>query len=208
VGLAGSGLGLCRPLGVFQDLIDLDGQKTFAVHETAHHRAPLALHQYLHRAVGQAQHLDHIGQRPHRKDVFRGRLVALHTLRGKEDLLVVAARSDLAQRAQRFLAAHEERHHHVREDHGIAQGQERNATNPGCLLVTVGQGQPFLRGLLAAETLGVIVSGLIREANFCVVCFFTTGQGQETRGTTGKEVVRLRVPGQRPSEDRACPSEF
>ncbi len=143
VRLSSRGLGLGRPLGVFQNLIDLDSQKTFAVYKAPHHRAPLALDQDFHRPVGQAQDLDHVGQRPHRKNVFRGRLVALHALRGKEDFLVVAARSDLAQRAQRFLAAHKERHHHMGEDHGVAQGQERNATNPGCLVVTVGQGQPF-----------------------------------------------------------------
>ena len=43
VGLAGGGLGLGRPPGVFRDLIDLDGQETLALHETTDHRAPLAL---------------------------------------------------------------------------------------------------------------------------------------------------------------------
>ena len=79
--LSGGGLGLGRPLDVFQDLIDLDGQEALALHETAYHRAPLALHQDLHRAVGQTQDLDHVGQRPHREDVFRGRLVGLDPLR-------------------------------------------------------------------------------------------------------------------------------
>jgi hypothetical protein len=40
------------------------------------------------------------------------------------------------------------------------------------LVVTVGHGQPFLRGSLTAETLGAIVSGLIKEANFCIVGWF------------------------------------
>ena len=58
-------------------------EKTLAVHEAADHRTTLALDQNFHRAVGQAQNLDHVGQRPHREDVLRGRLVGLDALGGK-----------------------------------------------------------------------------------------------------------------------------
>ena len=61
--------------------------------------------------------------------------------------------------------------------------------------------------LLNSETLGAIVSGLIKEASFYTVRFFTTGQGQETWGTTGKEVVACRVPGTA-LRRRGRPSEF
>ena len=60
-------------------------------------------------------------------------LVGLRVLlRGEEDLLV--ARHRLFERADRLLAADEERHDHVREDDDVAQRQQRDDAAPGCVL--------------------------------------------------------------------------
>jgi len=109
-----------------------------------YHRAPLALHQHLHGAVGQAQDLDHVGQCPHRENVFRSARRSAHAAR-KEELLVVAARSDLAPGgAQRFLAAPRRAAPPCAGRPRCRAGQERNATNPGCLVVRYGdKGSPF-----------------------------------------------------------------
>jgi hypothetical protein len=55
------------------------------------------------------------------------------------------------------------------------------------LVVTVGHGQPFLRGSSIAETLAAMVSGLIKEANFCMVWFFHHGERRGPRAGADEE---------------------
>jgi hypothetical protein len=57
-------------------------------------------------------------------DVRRLRVVLAGILLGhQEDLLVLL--HDVLERADRLLAADEQRHDHMREDHDVPQGQDR-----------------------------------------------------------------------------------
>ena len=85
-------------------------------------RAALAFHKHLHRAVGQFQQLQHIGERA---DVIQfistGIFIAGVLLAEQEHgAAVVHGRFE---RGHRFFAAHEQRHDHLREHHDIAQRQ-------------------------------------------------------------------------------------
>ncbi len=84
--------------------------------------AGLALDKYLHRAIGQLQKLQHIGQHTGFIDALHFRIVlAWIDLAGQEDLLVV--RHHLFQCANRLLATNKERHDHERKDNNVSQWQ-------------------------------------------------------------------------------------
>ena len=101
------GLEIAGPLRVAQDL-----------------RAVATLDQHLHGAVGELQELQHGGERADLVDRLGRRLVVAGVLlRGEQDLLVGA--HHFLERADRLLAADEERHDHVREDDDVAQRQDR-----------------------------------------------------------------------------------
>lgn len=103
-------------------------------------RAPAALDQHLHRAVRQLEKLEDGGDGAG-LEVAGARLVLQGVLlRDEQDLLVVAHHS--FQRTNGFLAADEERHDHVREDHNIppAAGQrEKFAANGSVIRTSLGQ---------------------------------------------------------------------
>jgi hypothetical protein len=93
-------------------------------------RAGLALDQHLHRAVGQAQQLDDVADRADREDVLLARVVGLGLLLGGQHQLLVAGHR-VFERADRLLAAHEQRDHHVREHDDVAQREQGQRTDRG-----------------------------------------------------------------------------
>ncbi len=93
--------------------------------ETLDTGARLAFDQHLDRAIGQLQQLQDIGQHADLIDgVGVGIIVRGILLGGQQDLLV--APHHLVQRLNRLLAADEQRHDHVGENHDIAQRQDGN----------------------------------------------------------------------------------
>ncbi|EKD60156.1 MAG: hypothetical protein ACD_54C00910G0002 [uncultured bacterium] len=104
----------------------------------------LAFDQHLDGAIRQFQQLQHIGKHANRVDAIGGRVIdGRVNLARQQDLLVV--RHNLFQRPHRFLAANEQRHDHMREDHDIPQRQNR---------VTRGEGVVHVRILIWQEDLG------------------------------------------------------
>ena len=89
-----------------------------------HGRARGAFHQHLDGAVGQLQQLQHRGERAGGKDRVGGRIVLGGVLLRREQDVPVALHH-LFERANRLLAADEERHDHVRENDDVAQRQNR-----------------------------------------------------------------------------------
>ncbi|MCY1303947.1 hypothetical protein D9M70_536790 [compost metagenome] len=86
--------------------------------------ARAAFDQHLDGAVGQLQQLQDIGDGADFIDRGRFRIVVGGVdLGGKHDLLVGA--HDFLKRTDRLFAADEERHDHVREDHDVAERQNR-----------------------------------------------------------------------------------
>jgi len=82
-----------------------------------------ALHQHFHCAVGQFEHLQHVGNRAHLVQVLRPRVVVVGVfLRQQENRLVAFHRP--LQSGDGFGAADEQRQHHVRVNHHIAQRQQ------------------------------------------------------------------------------------
>jgi hypothetical protein len=118
-GQRGDGVGVALFLGQFgrgrlEELVVLD--------ELLDDHAGAALDQHLHRAVGQLQKLQHVGQHAVAVDAVMGRVVHGRVeLARQQDLLVVL--HHLFERADGFLAAHEERHDHVGKHHDVAQRQ-------------------------------------------------------------------------------------
>jgi hypothetical protein len=137
---AAQGLGLVAGAFVLGDHRDVGLVVAVAVGEAQHGGAALALDQHLHRAVGQLQQLQDGGDHADVVDVFRGRIVVGGILLGDEQDLLVALHH-LFKRAHGFVAAHEERHDHVRKHHDVPQRQHRQAC-----------GYPTFNSLLAAET--------------------------------------------------------
>ena len=89
-----------------------------------HLGANLSLDQNLDRTVGKLQELKNRCERAGREDRFRRRIVVGgRHLRRKKDELV--GPHDLFESANRFLAADEKRHDHVRENHDVAERQDR-----------------------------------------------------------------------------------
>ncbi len=82
------------------------------------------LDQHLDGAVGQLEQLQHAGERADLIDRIRGRIIIRRVLlRREHDQRVVL--HDFFERADRFLAADEQRHDHVRENNDVAQRQHR-----------------------------------------------------------------------------------
>ena len=82
-----------------------------------------ALDQHLDGAVRQLEELQHGSDRADPMDVVRrGIVLAGVLLRHQQDLLVVL--HDVFQRPDRFLAADEQRHDHVGENHDVAQRKD------------------------------------------------------------------------------------
>ncbi len=89
-----------------------------------HARALEPFDQHLHGAVGQLQELQHAGERTDLVDRIRARIIVGRVLlRREQDQRVVL--HHLFERADRFLAADEQRHDHVRENDDVAERQHR-----------------------------------------------------------------------------------
>ena len=85
-----------------------------------------ALDQNLDRAIRQFQQLQDRRKRANLIQISRLRIIQVRLfLRDKQDAL--ADRHRPVERHDRFLAAHEQRDHHVRIDNDVAQRQNRNA---------------------------------------------------------------------------------
>ena len=136
------GLGL---RGFARLVLDLDGlglEIVLAVGEAGQARASLALHQHLHRAVGQFQQLKHARQHADGIDGVRRRIVVDAVLLGGQKNLLLALH-DLVEGLHRLLAADEQRHDHVRKDDDVAQRQDgqdlgfsHDAHTPGPLRIS------------------------------------------------------------------------
>jgi hypothetical protein len=116
-------------LGLVDDL-HLAGKEGIVALEASDARAALALHQHLDGAVGQAQQLDDGAQRSDGMDVVLGRLVLAGLALGAQQQLAFA-RHGVLERPDRLGPPHEERHHHVGEDHDVPQRQERDHARIG-----------------------------------------------------------------------------
>ncbi|OQA06931.1 MAG: hypothetical protein BWY66_01613 [bacterium ADurb.Bin374] len=78
----------------------------------------------LQNPVGQLEKLKNLGDGPRRVQVLDARIIGLRDfLRAENDLAVLHHR--FLDRADRFLAADEQRNHHVRKHDHVAQGQQR-----------------------------------------------------------------------------------
>ena len=83
-------------------------------------RRPLAaFHQHLHRAVGQLEQLQDGSSGAHGVNVGRRGLVLGRVLLGHQKNLLVVLHG-VFQRPDRLIAADEQRHDHVGEDHDVA----------------------------------------------------------------------------------------
>ena len=123
-------LGLRRVLAILVQARDLGLEEAVGAGEAQQGGAALALHQHLHRAVGQLQQLQHAGDHAHVVDGGGlGIVVGGVLLGGQQDGLV--ALHHLLERLDGLLAADEQRHHHVGEDHDVAQGQHGQGLDLG-----------------------------------------------------------------------------
>jgi len=103
---------------------------TFVLIERAQARALHALDQHLDRAIGQFQQLQNGSNRANRIDVGEFRIVFRGVgLRSQKDMAAFV--SGGFQRLDRFGTPNEERDHHVRKNHHIAQRQHRQGCRPG-----------------------------------------------------------------------------
>ncbi len=121
---AGQRLGLDLVAEIVRQHLGIGGVILVGADEVLDLGAAAALHQHLHGAVGELEQLEHAGERADGVDRVGGRVVVGGVdLGGEQDVPVGADR--LLERTDRFLAADEERHDHVREDHDVAQRQDR-----------------------------------------------------------------------------------
>ncbi len=95
-----------------------------------------ALDQHLHCAVRELEELEDRGERADIVDGLGCRLVLARVLLGGEQDLLVRTHH-LFERADRLLAADEKRHDHMRENHDVAERQDREVP------VAVGQSNLF-----------------------------------------------------------------
>ena len=104
----------------FVDHLDFGFEEFLVVRVALHPRAAHTFDQHLHRVVRQLQQLEHGADSTYLVNIFRGRIIIRRVLlRHQQNLLVVL--HHVFQRTHRFVAPHEERHDHVREDHDVAQ---------------------------------------------------------------------------------------
>ena len=107
-------LELGRGIEVLFELGHLDGKMRLRADESLDHGPRRAFDQHFDRAVGQPQHLDHLGEDAHPVQVRLLGLLAIGTSLGAEKNLL-AVRHRPVERLDRPIAADIERHDHVRE---------------------------------------------------------------------------------------------
>ena len=123
-------LDLVRTAGVGRQ-VGRQRRHVFAlVDDTVDARALRAFDQHLHGAVGQLQHLQHRGDAADRVEIL-GRRIVLggRFLRDEQDVLAGVHRD--VERLDGFRAPDEQRDHHVREDHDVAQREQRQRSGVG-----------------------------------------------------------------------------
>ena len=110
--------------GCIRDALDF-GFEIIRVFDIAcNFRAGAAFDQHFDSAVGELQQLQYGRKRAYLIDGIGRRIVVAGVLlSGKQDLLVGA--HDFFKRRDRFLAPDKQRHDHIREDHDVAQWQNR-----------------------------------------------------------------------------------
>ncbi len=107
-----------------RDGLDLRDEQRTLVLDVHDPRALRALDQHLDGAVGQLEHLQDVGDAADRIEVVSfGLVLGGRLLRHQQDALA-GFHGDL-ERLDRLRAAHEQRDHHVGEDHYVAQRQQR-----------------------------------------------------------------------------------
>ena len=121
-------------------------------------RALEAFHQHLHGAVGQFQQLQHARERAGLVDRLRCRIVVRRILLRREQHQRVVLHH-LFERADRFLAADEQRHDVVRENDDVAQRQHRIR-----MAFAVDDGWPGFRG---SHGLFLLLCPLARSPPVC-----------------------------------------
>ena len=105
--------------------LHLDAQGAVGILD-AHDLAALdPLDHHPHVAVGQLEVLDHRRDHTHVADVVAQRIVDPGVLLGGQEDPLGGARERLLQGPHRALPADDERGHHVREDHHVPQGDQR-----------------------------------------------------------------------------------
>ena len=100
--------------------------------ETEDLYALTALDQDLDGSVGQLEQLQHRRQGPGLIQVGRCRIIDRGILLGRQQDLLVHRHHGL-ERKDRFLAANEQRHDHLRIHHHVPEGQQRQLLNTGIL---------------------------------------------------------------------------
>ena len=144
-------LALLARMGHFDD-VGATGQRAVALGDVVDVHAIEAFHQHLDRAIGQLEELQHLGQRADAVQVGAARIVGLgRLLRDEQDALVGFHR--LLQRPDRLVATDEERDHHVREHHHVAERQYRQGEGLG--MVGHGDSRTGTAGARAFGTGGV-----------------------------------------------------
>ena len=157
--------------------------------------APAALDQHLHGAVGQLQQLQDRGDGADAIDVVgRGIVLGGVLLGDQQDLLVVLHHR--FERADRFLAADEQRHDHVRENDDVAQRQHGKQLAPRRLGVP--SGRPAFPGL--ADRLHVMVDLLMdsRRAIRPAAARTDASSGLDRPGFTAVDIGSRCTTGARP----------
>ncbi len=102
-----------------------DGLEEFLiVGELIDPRAIHAFDQNLHRAIGQLQQLQHVGEHADTVDIVHGRLIVASIALGGEQDLTIFLHHRL-KGAHRFFTSDKERDNHVREHDDVAQRKNR-----------------------------------------------------------------------------------
>ena len=111
--------------GVRRDRRHRDGVVRLEVHDLVEARALAALDQHLHGAVREFQHLQDVGDAADAVEILGQRIVLRGGfLRDQHDALARFHRR--LERLDRLRAPDEQRDHHVREHHHVAQRQQRH----------------------------------------------------------------------------------
>src|SRR4029079_1833078 len=109
--------------GHFGDTFDLSFEIAGVAGVARDPGARVAFNQDLHGSVRQLQKLQYGRERSDLIDRIRSRIVVAGVLLGREQDLLIGAH-DLFECRDRFLAAHEQGHDHVREDHDVPKRKD------------------------------------------------------------------------------------
>ena len=126
------------------DRRDVGGEMLLAVLDAVDAGALLAFDQHLHGAVGQLEHLQDGGDAADLEHVGDRRLVLGGGFLGHQHDAALRLHGGL-ERLDALGPAHEQRNDHVREDHHVAQRQQRQVDRVGGQWDVSGHGNPFVQ---------------------------------------------------------------